>query len=319
MENKIKENILFSSVFHHSPIGLVILNSDTTLEVINNYMFNIFKLSPIKVKGKFFGNIFKCSKLADTQLLCGETDKCSNCDLRNGVGSVLKTGKTLEDVIIKYDFIIERINETKWFKVSASQVKLDNIKYAIISFADITRQKQYEELLKLKLSLDMQTGTLNKYSLIEVLQSLVSEKNISRKITISMVDFDDFKYINDTYGHLAGDKILEGFSSISFKNIRKSDILGRYGGEEFIFIFYETSLNKSLNILKRIYSEFKNFCVKEIGESLSFSSGIYEIEGDKLRKMNKNDIINNVDKYLYEAKRRGKKRIISDHIEILLK
>lgn len=319
MENKIKEDILFSSIFHHSPIGLVILNSDFSLEKVNKYMFKYFNLSPVKTKDKFFGNIFKCNSITGTELKCGNTNKCANCNLINGVSSVLMTGKSLDNVVFKHDFVIDDINETKWFKVSASQVIFKKSKYVIISFVDITRQKQYEELLKLKLSLDMQTGTLNKYSLIEVLQGLVSEKNISKKITISMIDFDDFKYINDTYGHLAGDKILEGFSSISFKNIRKSDILGRYGGEEFIFIFYETSLNKSLNILKRIHSEFKNFCIKEIGESLSFSSGIYEIEGDQLKKMNKNDIINYVDKYLYEAKKRGKKRIVSDHVEILLK
>jgi diguanylate cyclase (GGDEF)-like protein len=282
-------------------------------------MFRYFKLSPSNVNNKFFGNVFKCNKVDGTKLLCGMSDKCSNCDLRNGVGSVIKTGRSLDDVILKHDFIIEGINETKWFKVSASLVTIKELKYAVVSFSDITRQKQYEELLKLKLSLDMQTGTLNKYSLIEVLQNLVSEKNILKKITISMVDFDDFKHINDTYGHLKGDKILEGFSSISFKNIRKSDILGRYGGEEFIFIFYETSLNKSLNILKRIYNDFKNFCIKEVGEPLSFSSGIFEMEGSELKKMKKNDIINSVDKYLYEAKRRGKKRIVSDHIEIILK
>lgn len=317
MKNNIKEDSFFHTIFEHSPIGFVILNSDTTLEKVNKYMFKYFKLHPAGVKGKYFGNIFKCNNADKTQLTCGKTDKCANCEIRNGVGSVLLNGKNLDDIIIKHDFIIEGITETKWFKVSASQVIVDKLKYAIVSFSDITRLKQYEELLKVKLSLDMQTGILNKYSLIEVLQNLITSNIILKKITISMVDFDDFKSINDTYGHLIGDKVLEAFSSISLKNIRKSDILGRYGGEEFIFIFYETGLNRSINILKRIQNEFKEFCRKEVREPLSFSSGILEIESKKLSKMNKNDVINYIDNYLYEAKKRGKNRIVSDGLEIV--
>lgn len=317
MKNIIQNDTFFSAIFEHSPIGFVILNSDTTLENVNNYKFKYFQLHPIRVRGKYFGNVFKCDKVDQTQLTCGKTDQCKNCDLRKGIGSVLMNGKSIDDVIIKHDFVIEGITETRWFKVSASQVIIDKSKFVIVSFSDITRLKQYEELLKVKLSLDMQTGILNKYSLIGVLQNLITGNNIQKKITISMVDFDDFKYINDTYGHLVGDKVLEEFSSISLKNIRKSDILGRYGGEEFIFIFYETGLNKSLNILKRIQNEFKEFCIKEVGEPLSFSSGILEIGSKKLSKMKKNDVINYIDSYLYEAKKRGKNRIISDGLEIL--
>ncbi len=317
MKNTIKEETFFSAIFKHSPIGFIILNNDTTLEKVNNYMFKYFKLHPTRVKGKYFGNIFKCDKVNGTQLTCGKTDQCANCEIRNGIGSVLLKGKNIDDIIIKHDFVIEGITETKWFKVNASQVIIDKLKYAVVSFSEITRIKQYEELLKVKLSLDMQTGILNKYSLIEVLQNLISSNDIQKKITISMVDFDDFKYINDNYGHLIGDKVLEAFSSISLKNIRKSDILGRFGGEEFIFIFYETGLNKSLNILKRIQNEFKEFCIKEIGEPLSFSSGILEIGSKKLSRMKKNDVINYIDNYLYEAKKRGKNRIVSDGLEIL--
>lgn len=319
MKNKIKEDVLFSSVFHHSPIGLVILNKDTTLEKVNDYMFKFFQLSPVKVKRKYFGNVFNCSNVADTKLICGQTEKCSNCDLRNGVGNLLEKDKAFEDVVVQYKFMIDKITETKWFITSASPVYIEGIKYAVVSFSDITRQKQYEELLKFKLSLDIQTGTLNKYTLIDILQNLLSENNEYKKITISMTDFDDFKHFNDTYGHTTGDKILEAFSVISLKNIRRSDILGRYGGEEFIFIFYETSLKKSVNILQRIQKDFKEYCIRETGESLSFSSGIIEISNKELKKMNRDEIINYVDKYLYKAKKRGKGRAVSDRFEIVFK
>ncbi len=317
MKNKIKEDVLFSSVFHHSPIGLIILNSDTTLEKANDYIFKYFHLSPVETKGKRFGNIFKCSSIAGTKLLCGQSEKCANCDLRNGVGIVLEKEKPLENVVIQHQFVIDGITETKWFKISASAVNIKGMKYAIVSFSDITRQKQYEELLKFKLSLDIQTGTLNKYTLIDILQNLLSENNDYKKVTISMTDFDDFKHFNDTYGHITGDKILEAFSTISFKNIRKSDILGRYGGEEFIFIFYETTLKKSVNILQRIQKDFKEYCIRETGEPLSFSSGIIEIDSKKLKKMKRDQIINYIDKYLYKAKKRGKGRVVSDRFELV--
>ena len=120
-----------------------------------------------------------------------------------------------------------------------------------------------------------------------------------------MVDFDDFKHINDTYGHLKGDKILEAFSSISFKKIRKSDILGRYGGEEFIIVLIGAKLNGAISVAERLRQKVEIHNFEKIPLPVTISIGVVEY-----KKNEKIDtLINRADKKLYNAKKTGRNTV----------
>jgi len=135
----------------------------------------------------------------------------------------------------------------------------------------------------------------------------------SKNISIAMIDIDNFKAINDTYGHQAGDYVLTEFSTILKKtHLRTYDILGRYGGEEFIILFFDCNKEKAFEIINKIKNlvdeEIFYFIESEI--KLSFSCGISEINDIGAEEISLEKLINLADSRMYKAKEQGKNRIL---------
>jgi len=129
-----------------------------------------------------------------------------------------------------------------------------------------------------------------------------------------MSDLDNFKVINDTYGHIAGDKVLKGFAQIALRTLRSSDVVIRYGGEEFLLILNAVDFDKGKEVLDRIRREFEAFYIEEAGEKIrtTVSFGVIEVEPPSDIKYSDIDVENYlraVDDKLYLAKRSGKNTI----------
>ncbi|MBF0507195.1 MAG: GGDEF domain-containing protein [Nitrospirae bacterium] len=130
-------------------------------------------------------------------------------------------------------------------------------------------------------------------------------------LSVAMIDADHFKNINDTYGHLVGDKALIHIASTLKSGLRECDILVRYGGEEFLVLLPDTSSSQAalpLDRLRRRLAEQKFFAGNaEI--SLSISIGIATLSALDNNPM---DVIERADKALYSAKRSGRNRVVYD-------
>ena len=129
--------------------------------------------------------------------------------------------------------------------------------------------------------------------------------------TVMMIDVDQFKGVNDTYGHLMGDEVLKTIGALlQDKSIfRESDILGRFGGEEFIGIFPSTNVNNALGPAMRFVKSLKEkrFQTKDlIPFGVTVSIGISEYHSTD---SNKEDVIHRADKALYWAKEHGRDQI----------
>ena len=110
--------------------------------------------------------------------------------------------------------------------------------------------------------------------------------------------------MNDTYGHLTGDSVLKDIVAITKENLRQTDFIGRYGGEEFLVIFTEATKPVSLEIANRIRKAIEQHqFIKDI--RVTISGGVYEYPGGSLY-----DLIHQADINLYEAKRTGKNKIV---------
>lgn len=122
--------------------------------------------------------------------------------------------------------------------------------------------------------------------------------------SLILLDLDNFKKINDTFGHSVGDKVLKILSIVLKNNTRKADIVGRWGGEEFIIICPNTTLNGAKHTAVKLLNRI---AVEEFGEvgNITASFGIAECENRELLK----DLFVRIDKALYEAKHKGKNRI----------
>ena len=161
---------------------------------------------------------------------------------------------------------------------------------------------------------DHLTNIYNKRYLMEYLDK---ELAITRKhdtgLGIVMFDIDNFKLINDAYGHLFGDEILKGVARIVQNNLRGTGIFGRYGGEEFMIIF-RNSTNKDIEkVMKSIMKDVRDERWSQDCFAITFSTGILSIVNSD-NSFDVRKLIDNVDKVLYSAKGNGKDRIeTQDH------
>jgi len=310
-----KGSSFYYEIFRNSMIGQVIVNKNLDIISANNQIFQCFQSEFQDTAGLSFGNVYNCMELKHDCLKCGEAENCKNCGIWSEVQQILFNNAEIQSVI-QYSFKIGDRYIKKWFQLNGAQMAWPNERYATLAFIDISALKQQEEQLKFKLTLDLATGTMNKSSLMATLRKLMESGEASGSFTICMIDFDNFKVLNDQYGHLMGDKVLEVFSDIAQCHIRKNDILGRYGGEEFIFVFYGTDQRQSLQILKRIHNELEEYFAKDIEIPVTFSAGAIYVEAvNGLTPYT--DLLGDVDKMLYRAKRRGRGRAISSMGETL--
>lgn len=162
---------------------------------------------------------------------------------------------------------------------------------------------------------DKLTGALNRNLMERVFKHQYEIALATTKpFVVAMCDLDDFKRVNDTYGHLAGDEILKGFASIAFSSLRASDIMIRFGGEEFVFLIPAVRIEKGIEIFEKIRKKFEAFVYrsKDGDVRATVSIGVAEVvpaEGEKESDLRVEDIIRLADEKMYLAKRSGKNRV----------
>ncbi|MDD2697498.1 MAG: diguanylate cyclase [Arcobacteraceae bacterium] len=168
---------------------------------------------------------------------------------------------------------------------------------------DITAKKELEKIA----SIDVLTGLYNRRMINEFVKNeLETVKRNSNGLSIIMIDIDYFKQVNDTFGHQVGDIVLSQLSKLILENTRKSDIQGRYGGEEFIIICPQTTNEAACILAEKLRSAVENFAFDVAGHK-TISLGV--------SSFNKNDnvesMIKRADDGLYQAKNSGRNRFIS--------
>ncbi|HPF06753.1 MAG TPA: PAS domain S-box protein, partial [Spirochaetota bacterium] len=184
---------------------------------------------------------------------------------------------------------------------------------------DITDRIEYEEKIKELSIRDPLTNIYNRRHVFERLEGVISEASRNGKIfSVSILDIDFFKKINDEYGHLAGDFILKEFADIISKNLRPYDLFGRYGGEEFIIVSSNSAREQSCRTIERILDLVRNkvFVYNDIEIKFTFSAGISDsLEFEKSR-LTSEIIIETADNRLYMAKESGRNRIVISDIAV---
>ncbi|MEA4847972.1 MAG: sensor domain-containing diguanylate cyclase [Clostridiaceae bacterium] len=300
-------NALFYNAFQSISNGILIVSDDMDIVFANDFMFENFGFSP-DAPDNTFCSLFPGLQPPNAGFQCKQMQDCENCILRNSLNKILCDRAAVEGVTFSHTNFIDQEENSKWFLLSGSPLFYNNEVYGILTFVDITLCKHKEQQLLKKLELDLSTNTLNKHSLFKNINKLLSAGNMEH-FTLCMMDFDCFKKINDNYGHIMGDKVLNTFSYISRKNIRANDIIGRYGGEEFIFMFPDTGLEDAARVIIRIQKEVKDHFSGLLSYPVSFSAGMLHMEA--YQSLTCMELINQVDKLMYQAKENGKNRIMT--------
>jgi len=156
---------------------------------------------------------------------------------------------------------------------------------------------------------DSLTNVLNRRGLFNTMTSLayLAKRNKFASAVI-MIDIDHFKRINDTFGHQAGDDVLSEVAGIIKFNLRKSDILGRFGGEEFIVFLPQVEQGSVFSIAEKIRQGVEDGTKHKIPVTVSLGGAISSITDDIEGGIHQ--LIKKADQYLYEAKRKGRNQTI---------
>ncbi len=168
----------------------------------------------------------------------------------------------------------------------------------------------FEQILKLSKE-DPKTGCYNSKFISEfVIKELKRAKRHKLKLSLIMIDLDDFKDVNDKLGHLGGDKVLKEFSHILSNSVRDEDIIARFGGDEFMIVLPQTGRTGGRSLAERIISKCKDYFhdKKDITNKIdiTFSCGIATYPYDAL---DYEGLVKVADNALYSAKHLGKNRI----------
>ena len=187
---------------------------------------------------------------------------------------------------------------------------------ALIMFGthtDITERKAFERKI-IEISIrDPLTNIYNRRHIFSRLNEIKAKYERNKMdFSIAILDIDYFKRVNDNFGHLAGDFVLQEFTKILDKNIRLFDLLGRFGGEEFIIIMLncqkDTASLRIEDILKIIRNT--NFIYRNQRINFTFSAGISDSCDKEFENLNLDGLIDSADKKLYLAKKLGRNRIV---------
>lgn len=180
---------------------------------------------------------------------------------------------------------------------------------------DITERKAFEKKI-IEVSIrDPLTNIYNRRHIFSRLNEIKAKYERDKvDFSIAILDIDYFKRVNDNFGHLAGDFVLQEFTKILSKNIRPFDLLGRFGGEEFIIIMLnckkDTASLRVEDILKIIRNT--NFFYKNQRINFTFSAGISDSCDKEFENLNLDRLIDNSDKKLYLAKHLGRNRVVTE-------
>jgi len=175
----------------------------------------------------------------------------------------------------------------------------------VVTFTDITPLERERVQLLYRATTDSLTGVSNRYKLSEAISTEhVRFRRYKTPLCLIMFDIDRFKQINDSQGHLAGDQVLQELAALVLKNIRDTDALGRWGGEEFMVLAPYTALDEALDISSRLRALVENHAFAG-APGVTCSFGVAQArEGETLQAF-----LHRVDQAVYQAKRGGRNRV----------
>lgn len=202
----------------------------------------------------------------------------------------------------------KRINVILGLQSSSGSTGSDANFYSILKdlFQSFLEKISLIEVLKTHSIQDSMTGLYNhRFFMDFLLRQVKLGKRSGRTFSLILIDVDNFKLINDKFGHLAGDTMLKNIAAVLKECARSTDIACRYGGDEFAIILPDTSEEQTVQLAQRISREVKT--IHSFDKSVTISIGTAEYSGED----NPSDLIRRTDQALYRAKQMGKNRVVN--------
>ncbi len=197
-------------------------------------------------------------------------------------------------------------NSERIFTVNIDNYDLQD-NYFVVSLTDVTELKEKSNLLEYQATHDSLTGLNNRNKFKEIFGKEIRRGfRYENDLSLILFDLDKFKDVNDTYGHQIGDEVLKDITQVVLANVREHDIVVRWGGEEFLILLPETSLEGAQNVALKVRAAIEDEKVSSKEISITSSFGVSTL----LESDDENSFLGRVDKALYEAKTTGRNKVV---------
>jgi diguanylate cyclase (GGDEF)-like protein/PAS domain S-box-containing protein len=300
-EALIQSEIESRTLAENVPINIARYDRDGCLTYANPRLASVFPMPIEQLMGK---------KLVDHDCL-------PNADIfQEAISKTLESG---EECSFEVDVpTAEGGLETHFINMVTEQDESGTVVGVLTTGLDISERKRLEQELERQAYLDYLTGLVNRRQFIELAETELSRLNrYGGELSLILFDIDHFKLINDTHGHSVGDLVLQKIAQISLNAVRRSDIVGRLGGEEFVVLLPQTSRQQAAEAAERLRFALATAKVKlEKGATLGFTAsfGVLTISNsteDDGKATSIDDILIRADSAMYQAKSNGRNQVCS--------
>lgn len=311
MDYPLEEDLLFRSIFNNSPIAMLVVDEHGLIRLANREANKLFDYP----YDQLLGECIEMLVPQDVQVK-HQTDRTvfnQNPEVRPmGAGRYLRA--------------VRRDGSEFPVEVGLTPIYLSDRLYTLSSIVDLTYQKQIEDkVYKLAFELeeankelaqlartDELTGLKNRRALDEGLAHMVHLMgHVASTISLVLIDIDHFKPYNDDRGHLAGDELLKTLSKLLLDNSRESDVVTRYGGDEFAILMPGTNADGAIRMGERIRLAVQDNPWE--GKMPTISLGVATISFKKRRAGSPVEIgarlLSDADRALYNAKNNGRNKL----------
>ncbi|GAB2190981.1 hypothetical protein MAH1_25890 [Sessilibacter sp. MAH1] len=300
-DNALKEA---QAIFEATPDAIIISNKDGKIIKYNSLAENLFGYTKSELKN-----------LTIEDLVANDlSEKITHKILRDNyvediAGKILKN-QTVSNNMVQVDnkndlYALNKNNQQIPVNIKLTTYYYKNSLKIISSITDLSESKSLEA----KAFIDPLTQIANRNLIDKKLKSeLQRAKRYDRPFSVIFIDIDYFKRVNDSFGHLIGDRVLVEFASVLNNRIRKVDMVGRFGGEEFIVLSTETPLSEAVALAESLKSAIEHHeFPKALSMTASFGVAAYHPASD----ISENDLIQRADDALYKAKTLGRNQVVS--------
>src|SRR5712692_3797275 len=193
-----------------------------------------------------------------------------------------------------------------WGEISLRCGSLGDRPVGVAIIRDITERKRKLDEVAEQARHDMLTGLPNRRDFDDRLQhELARCERYGGSLSVAMGDIDNFKIVNDTFGHQIGDEVLKRLAQFLRKDLRRTDYIARWGGEEFTMLLPGTRLEAATTVLERVRTTIATYAIPEIGGTVTLSFGVTEYA----KSDTPSELLNRVDHALYQSKQNGRNRV----------
>ncbi|PKM60109.1 MAG: hypothetical protein CVU99_09820 [Firmicutes bacterium HGW-Firmicutes-4] len=280
---------------------LIIMDQDLKIRRINQYT-RLFLGQPCDdILGQPIAFLFDSSlTLRELQIKLDLSPHLENLE-----GTMVKEGGQKTSVIASISAFRGEDETIIGYILNAKDISLTKKILKKLEESNLNLKRQ-ESILLQQSTTDALTGACNRGNIFTILEHIhANTPLLYATFTVFMIDLDHFKSINDRFGHQAGDEVLVETVRIMMENLRKTDFLGRYGGEEFLIVMPDTALDEGYRIAERIRVKIKDTRFYHDSVDLTISGGIAQWDHNSI-----SELIETADRLLYQAKKSGRNTIL---------